>query len=221
MHVHVAAAPAGLPFHAVHVSIFHHAHVRPPAVACPRRRRSLACWLQIVDSATALFRVDFSGRGQLADRQQKLGQFLSKLTKLAEEYNIAVVITNQVVSDPGGGAMFVADAKKPIGGHVMAHASTTRLMLRKGVREQRVCKIYDSPSLPESEAVRVHVDATRCRGFCLCFACFFPIHLPLLLLAIGACVRIDPHCHLLRTSLTHARFTNSERAGLLMPKTSR
>lgn len=27
--------------------------------------------LLIVDSATALFRVDFSGRGQLADRQQK------------------------------------------------------------------------------------------------------------------------------------------------------
>ena len=43
------------------------------------------------------------GRGQLADRQQKLGQFLSKLTKIAEEFNITVLITNQVVSDPGGG----------------------------------------------------------------------------------------------------------------------
>ena len=50
--------------------------------------------------------------------------------------------------------MFVADVKKPIGGHVMAHASTTRLMLRKGRAEQRICKIYDSPCLPESEAVR-------------------------------------------------------------------
>ena len=35
----------------------------------------------------------------------------------------------------------------------MAHASTTRLYLRKGRAEQRVCKIYDSPSLPEAEAV--------------------------------------------------------------------
>jgi meiotic recombination protein DMC1 len=109
--------------------------------------------LLIVDSATALFRVDFSGRGQLAERQQKLGQFLSKLTKLAEEYNVAVVITNQVVADPGGAAMFVADVKKPIGGHVMAHASTTRLMLRKGRGDQRICKIYDSPCLPEAEAI--------------------------------------------------------------------
>jgi meiotic recombination protein DMC1 len=57
--------------------------------------------LVICDSATALFRVDFTGRGQLADRQQKLGKFLSSLTKMAEEFNVAVVISNQVVSDPG------------------------------------------------------------------------------------------------------------------------
>ena len=46
-----------------------------------------------------------------------------------------------------------ADPKKPIGGNIMAHASTTRLYLRKGRGEQRICKIYDSPCLPESEAV--------------------------------------------------------------------
>lgn len=93
--------------------------------------------LLVVDSATALFRVDFSGRGELAERQQVLGRFLSRLTKLAEEYNIAVVVTNQVVADPGGGAVFMADPKKPIGGHIMAHACTTRLFLRKGKGEQR------------------------------------------------------------------------------------
>ena len=108
--------------------------------------------LLIIDSITALFRVDFIGRGQLADRQQKLGRMLSHLVKLAEEFNIAVYITNQVVSDPGG-QMFTADPKKPVGGHVMAHASTTRLYLRKGRGDQRICKIHDSPCLPESEAV--------------------------------------------------------------------
>jgi len=35
----------------------------------------------------------------------------------------------------------------------MAHASTTRLSLRKGRAESRVCKIFDSPSLPESECI--------------------------------------------------------------------
>ena len=38
-------------------------------------------------------------------------------------------------------------------GNIMAHASTTRLYLRKGRGENRICKIYDSPCLPESEAV--------------------------------------------------------------------
>ena len=109
--------------------------------------------LLVVDSITALFRVDFSGRGELAERQQKLGKMLSQLTKLAEEFNVAVYITNQVVADPGGGSMFVADPKKPVGGHILAHASTTRLMLRKGRGDQRIVKIYDSPSLPETEAV--------------------------------------------------------------------
>lgn len=109
--------------------------------------------LIVVDSITALFRVDFSGRGELAERQQKLGKMMSQLIKLAEEFNVAVYITNQVVADPGGASMFVADPKKPIGGHVLAHASTTRLSLRKGRGDQRICKIYDSPSLPENECV--------------------------------------------------------------------
>ncbi|XP_018016362.1 meiotic recombination protein DMC1/LIM15 homolog [Hyalella azteca] len=108
--------------------------------------------LLIVDSVMALFRVDYSGRGELADRQQKLAQYLSRLQKISEEYNVAVVITNQMTSDPGAAMSFQADPKKPIGGHILAHASTTRVSLRKGRGETRIAKIYDSPDLPESEA---------------------------------------------------------------------
>lgn len=53
--------------------------------------------LILVDSIMALFRVDYSGRGELADRQQKLNKMLSSLTKMSEQYNVAVVITNQVM----------------------------------------------------------------------------------------------------------------------------
>eukprot|EP00474_Spongospora_subterranea_P009727 CRZ10185.1 hypothetical protein [Spongospora subterranea] len=109
--------------------------------------------LVVVDSAMALFRVDFSGRGQLSERQQKLGTFMSQLRKLADQFNVAILITNQVMSDPSGAMTFVADPKKPVGGHVMAHASTTRLYLRKGRGDQRICKIYDSPDFPEVEAI--------------------------------------------------------------------
>ncbi|KAL8260877.1 hypothetical protein R6Q59_024926 [Mikania micrantha] len=108
--------------------------------------------LLIVDSVIALFRVDFTGRGELAERQQKLAQMLSRLTKIAEEFNVAVYMTNQVIADPGGG-VFISDPKKPAGGHVLAHAATVRLMFRKGKGEQRVCKVFDAPNLPESEAI--------------------------------------------------------------------
>lgn len=109
--------------------------------------------LVIIDSIMGLFRVDYSGRGELADRQQKLNRHLSSLSKLAGNLKVAVVIVNQVTADPGANAMFVRDAKKPVGGHILAHASQTRLYFRKGKGEQRICKLYDSPSQPESDAM--------------------------------------------------------------------
>jgi len=109
--------------------------------------------LLVVDSATALYRTDYSGRGELSARQMHLARFLRTLMRLADEFGVAVVITNQVVAQVDGSAMFASDPKKPIGGNIMAHASTTRLSLRKGRAETRICKIYDSPCLPEAEAV--------------------------------------------------------------------
>jgi DNA repair protein RAD51 len=107
--------------------------------------------LLIVDSLTALYRTDYSGRGELSARQMHLAKFLRGLQRLADEYGVAVVYTNQVVAQVDGTAMFATDPKKPIGGNIVAHASTTRLYLRKGRGESRVCKIYDSPCLSESE----------------------------------------------------------------------
>lgn len=122
-------------------------------LVCAKLHEELGIFkLLIVDSIMALFRVDYSGRGELADRQQQLAQMLSKLQKISEEYNVAVFVTNQMTSDPGASMSFQADPKKPIGGHILAHASTTRLSLRKGRGENRVAKIYDSPDLPENEA---------------------------------------------------------------------
>ena len=81
--------------------------------------------LVVVDSATALFRTDYTGRGELSTRQQNLAQFLRGLQKLADEFGVAVVVTNQVVANPDTG-VFAKDPLKPIGGNIMAHASTTR-----------------------------------------------------------------------------------------------
>ncbi|PQE11211.1 hypothetical protein CJF31_00000978 [Rutstroemia sp. NJR-2017a BVV2] len=111
--------------------------------------------LLIVDSATSLYRTDFTGRGELSSRQMHLAKFMRTLQRLADEFGIAVVITNQVVAQVDGGpsSMYNPDPKKPIGGNIIAHASTTRLSLKKGRGETRICKIYDSPCLPESDCL--------------------------------------------------------------------
>ncbi|EHK26730.1 meiosis defective protein MEI3, partial [Trichoderma virens Gv29-8] len=111
--------------------------------------------LLIVDSATSLYRTDFTGRGELSNRQTHLAKFMRTLQRLADEFGIAVVITNQVVAQVDGGpsAMFNPDPKKPIGGNIIAHASTTRISLKKGRGETRIAKIYDSPCLPESDTL--------------------------------------------------------------------
>lgn len=106
--------------------------------------------LIIVDSLTSQFRSEFVGRGQLSDRQQRLNRHMHALMKLAEMSNVAVLVTNQVMSRPD---ILFGDPTAPIGGHIVAHNSKTRLYLRKAKDDKRVAKLVDSPSLPDGEAV--------------------------------------------------------------------
>lgn len=106
--------------------------------------------LIIVDSLTSHFRADYVGRGALSDRQQKLNKHIHLLQKLADKHNIAVYVTNQVMDNPG---ILFGDPTTPIGGHVLAHAATYRVYLRKSKEEKRIARIVDSPNLPEGECV--------------------------------------------------------------------
>ena len=106
--------------------------------------------LVVIDSLTAHFRAEFSGRGQLADRQQKLNKYLHNLMKMAEQFNLAVYVTNQVMSNP---AMMFGDPTTPIGGNIVGHASTYRMYIRRGKKGSRVAKLIDSPNLPDNECV--------------------------------------------------------------------
>ncbi len=108
--------------------------------------------LLIVDSITSHFRAEYTGRGTLAARQQKLNKHLHHLGRGAEVNNMAVFITNQVMARPDA---FFGDPTAPVGGHVLAHVPQTRCYLRKSKGERRICRLVDSPNLPEGEAVFV------------------------------------------------------------------
>ena len=106
--------------------------------------------LVVVDSVVSHFRSEFIGRQNLPERQQKLNAHVHKLLRLAEAHNFAVVLTNQVISQPD---VFFGPTQKPAGGHVLAHTCTYRVFLRKSRGNTRVAKIFDSPYLPEMERV--------------------------------------------------------------------
>jgi DNA repair protein RadA len=116
--------------------------------------------LVIVDSMIGHFRGEYIGRGTLSDRQQKIGSCLAALLRVADAFNLSVVLTNQVQAKPDTS---YGDPNKPTGGHVMAHACTHRVYLRKGKENTRIAQIIDSPYLPEEKA-RFAVDAAGVIG---------------------------------------------------------
>ncbi len=107
--------------------------------------------LIIVDSLTSHFRSEYLGREMLAERQQKLNKHMHRLIRLSKAFNTVAVVTNQVMSKPD---VFFGDAVHPVGGHIVAHTSHTRVFLRKSARGPvRIARLVSSPYLPEGEGI--------------------------------------------------------------------
>jgi len=108
--------------------------------------------LLVVDSLTAHFRSEYLGREMLVERQQKLARHMFKLFKLARAFNLAVVVTNQVMARPDS---FIGPSVEAVGGHIVAHTSHTRIFLRRPSASSpvRIARLVSSPYLPEGERV--------------------------------------------------------------------
>ncbi|KAG1675648.1 hypothetical protein FOA52_002357 [Chlamydomonas sp. UWO 241] len=77
--------------------------------------------LLIMDGLMSHYRVDFVGRGELSERQQKLNVMLSRMKKIAEEFNVAVVITQPAEAEASfalsaNGVIAHADWDRELGG---------------------------------------------------------------------------------------------------------
>ncbi|QLH74506.1 MAG: DNA repair and recombination protein RadA [Methanomassiliicoccales archaeon] len=106
--------------------------------------------LMIVDSLTAHFRAEYVGRGTLAERQGLLNKHMHDLLRFADVNNAVIAVTNQVAAKPDA---FFGDPTRPVGGHIVGHASTYRIYLRKSKGGKRIARLIDSPNLPEAEVV--------------------------------------------------------------------
>lgn len=101
----------------------------------------------IVDGAVTMMEREYSGRFMEDQRRQKLGEFMQRLHELCDIHGVAVVVTNQMERN----WMSFGPSRLPLCDNEMAHASTTRIWLRKGSKNQRVARIYNSPNLPVDE----------------------------------------------------------------------
>jgi DNA repair protein RadA len=109
--------------------------------------------LIIVDSLMALMRTEYVGIGKLAVRQGVLNSMIHGLSRIAETYNCAILLTNQVATKMMG--MYSAD--DAIGGNIVAHGCHFRVMFKtKGFSANSSLKrravIVDAPDLPPDEA---------------------------------------------------------------------
>lgn len=106
--------------------------------------------LVCIDSLTAHFRAEYVGRGELAERQQKLNKHMHDIAQVADLYNAAAVVTNQVAANPDS---YFGDPTEAIGGNILGHTSTFRMYLRKSKDDKRICRLVDAPNLEDGEAV--------------------------------------------------------------------
>jgi DNA repair protein RadA len=104
--------------------------------------------LLVVDSIASHYRAEYAGYSMLSQRQHQLNKIMNLLQNMAQVYNIAVVITNQVLNSTHGNW---GNSDKPIGGNIMAHTSTFRIQLHGSNPDCLNSKLISSSCYPQSE----------------------------------------------------------------------
>ncbi len=136
-----------------HARIFSTDHQLQMIRACEAAIKTKDAKLIIVDSLMALMRAEYVGIGMLAARQQVLNKIIHDLSRMAETYNVAVLLTNQVGVVMKGSF----SANDAIGGNIVAHGCHFRIQFKtKGFSANnsllRTGTIVDAPDLPPESA---------------------------------------------------------------------
>lgn len=104
--------------------------------------------LLVLDNIINHFLEEYDKKGKLEILRNTLRRHLRDLQMLLDVYpSLIIIFVNQVKNNTDVTPII------PLGGNIIAHASTTRIYLRKGKGEQRLAKIVKSPYISENEAV--------------------------------------------------------------------
>lgn len=107
--------------------------------------------LVVIDSFASPFRSEYIGKDSLVERQQKIMQLAEQLVVLAVKYDIAVVVTNQIIANIDD--FLFGRSEEPALGYAWAHRPQQRVFLRKSRGTARIARIFDSSRMPEREAL--------------------------------------------------------------------
>jgi len=97
--------------------------------------------LLVIDGSIGQFREEYLGRGHLSVRQNQIARLMTHIKNISFYFRCVVLFTNQVQSDP---SVMFGDPVKPIGGNIVAHASTYRVYFKKSGKK-RIARMVDSP----------------------------------------------------------------------------
>jgi len=146
--------PGGILKRVLYVPIWHTDHFRESVKWADGLIKERNVKLILVDSIIAPLRAEYIGREVLWERQQLLNKILRDLLNYAKAFNLAVVVTNQVVAKPQ--TVYYVDPtanNTPAGGNILAHNAETRIYLRKSQGNKRIARLIDSSWLPPAECV--------------------------------------------------------------------
>jgi DNA repair protein RadA len=116
----------------------------PPFLFRKQQNTSILLWggrISTTDSLISNYRAEFIGRGKLPKRQQRLFRYMLMLQRVAQIYQVAIVITNQINSS----SLSSSRTARPAGGHILEHPCSYRIYLKQHNRDRRLARVVDSP----------------------------------------------------------------------------
>jgi len=113
--------------------------------------------LIVLDSATGFYRLERTG-SENGEALRAVARQLTTLLGVARRHELAVLVTNQVYTDPD------SDQAKPLGGHTLAHWTGVVLRLDRFRGGQRRARLEKHRSQPAGGTTRFSITASGLAG---------------------------------------------------------
>jgi DNA repair protein RadB len=114
--------------------------------------------LVVLDSATGFYRIKRSEDEEAGDALRTVAQQVTHLLSLARKHDLAVVITNQVYTDPE------SDRARPLGGHTLSHWSGAVLRIERFRGGNRRATLEKHQSKPAGDTARFSITQRGLQG---------------------------------------------------------